>query len=126
VSDRSVRTLALRRSDREARHDARLRHGFGTAGVLALLVTNCDEVVPERVVEAEPAEAANTDSTMSLPLPTQAERNAVAQEEATVLFVIDGDTFEVAVAHDVVERVRLPQSTLPRWMNADTRSRRRR
>jgi endonuclease YncB( thermonuclease family) len=78
-----------------------------TAAVLALLATSCDEVVPERVVEAEPAEAASIDSTMSPPLPTQAEGNAVAQEEATVVFVIDGDTVVVALADDVVERVRL-------------------
>jgi endonuclease YncB( thermonuclease family) len=89
-------------------------------------VTSCDGVVPERVVEAEPAEAANTDRTMSPPLLTQAEGNAVAQEEATVLFVIDGDTVEVALADDVVERVRHPQVDAPRWMNAGTRSRRRR
>ena len=96
-----------------------------TAAILALFATRCDDVAPETVVRAEPAEAASIDSGMGPPPPTQAEGNAVAQEEATVTFVIDGDTVDVALADEVAERVRHLRSTLPKRTNADTRSRRR-
>jgi endonuclease YncB( thermonuclease family) len=84
-----------------------------TAAILALFATSCDDVASETVVRAEPAEAASIDSRMGPPLPTQAEGKAVAQEEATVTFVIDGDTVDVALADEVAERVRLPQVDTP-------------
>jgi endonuclease YncB( thermonuclease family) len=84
-----------------------------TAAILAPFATSCDDVAPETVVRAEPAEAASIDSRMGPLLATQAEGNAVVQEKATVIFVIDGDTVDVALADEVVERVRLPQVDTP-------------
>jgi endonuclease YncB( thermonuclease family) len=47
------------------------------------------------------------------PLPRRAEGTTVTEEEATVTFVIDGDTVDVVLVDDVVERIRLPQIDTP-------------
>jgi endonuclease YncB( thermonuclease family) len=84
-----------------------------TAAILMLFVANCGDVAPGLVDQAEPAQSGSVNRMEDPPLPTQAEGTTVTEEEATVTFVIDGDTVEVVLVEDVVERIRLPQIDTP-------------
>ena len=84
-----------------------------TAAILMLFVANCGDVAPGLVDQAEPAQVGSVNRMEDPPLPTQAEGTTVTEEEATVTFVIDGDTVDVVLVEDVVERIRLPQIDTP-------------
>lgn len=84
-----------------------------TAAIFMLFVANCGDVTPGLVDQTEPAQAGSVHRMDDPPLPTQAERTTVTEEEATVTFVIDGDTVDVVLVDDVVERIRLPQIGTP-------------
>jgi endonuclease YncB( thermonuclease family) len=78
-----------------------------TAAILMLFVANCGDVAPGLVDQAEPAQVGSVNRMEDPPVPT------VTEGEATVTFVIDGDTVDVVLVDDVVERIRLPQIDTP-------------